>query len=220
MIIFVLFLGFRYFDVPYGEEIVYIGREKDTQRDIIRKIWTEDGLVCAIQHHLDETDLFLLVKIYKDSLYTHYVEKHSKGEKVLLEVRKGGEICVNIKGKNKKVKTPQVFDRHTLFEVFRFYNFNDPENMEIPLYVPEYKTIKANLSYAGIDTLDTKIGKLVCHHLKMRIGGLGGFISKLIGRPLNFDFWYLAEYPHYLVKFTDGKQGEIVIKAIKATGKL
>ncbi len=213
--ILLIFLGFKMFNIEGKETIRYRGYEKKTERDILRSVWFEDGLVCATQAHLDESNLFLVVKVYQDSLYTSYVEKHKKGRLVLKEKREKGKIKVNLEGRKKEVSNPRVFDRHTLFEVLRFYDFENPEKMEIPLYVPEYKTVKASVEYVGIDTVSTPLGKIASHRLRLRILGLGGLISRLIGRPLDFDFWYAKDYPHYLVKFTDGKQGKIIIKRIE-----
>lgn len=211
MLIFLALLaGFRTFHIPKKEKIHYIAYEKGKFTPIVREVWTENGFVLSSHKHLDESSLSLNVKIFQDSLYTFEVEKYKKNKKVLEEKREKNGIKIVIDGKKKMIKKSQVFDRHTLYEVFRFYNFSNPKKIEIPLLVPEIGVIPAELSYHGKDTVDCPLGRIECYKLSLKIKGIWGIVAR---HP--FEFWYNTKYPHYLIMFSHGKDRYTKIKAIE-----
>ncbi len=218
MTILYLFLFFREFKTPAHEKIVYQGYDRGTTREIVREFFTEDSFYTAIQHHLDETDLTMKVRISKKDFSTLLVYKKTEGKEAYFLKKKDNYYVFRLNHKKwKRLNRNRIYDRHTLFEVFRFYPFENPETIEFPLYEARYgMVVKGICEYRGIDTVKTFMVEIECYKLVLKIEkGVLGAMAKALLRGRELQFYYEKKLPHRFIKWTDGKDGAIIIKRIE-----
>ena len=213
-----LFFFFKDYSLPEYERIVYQGYDKGTTREIVRDFYVKEDHYRVVQHHLDKTNLTMIVKISKKDFSTYSVYKKTENKEVynLIKDEKGYIFRLN-KGRWKKLKKKVIYDRHTLFEVFRFYPFSSKETIEFPLFEAKYgMVVKGVCKYEGEEVVETPMGKIRCYKIIFSIEkGIIGSIVKTLLKGREFQFFYEKESPHRLVYWTDKKDGYIIIKRIE-----
>jgi hypothetical protein len=141
---------------------------------------------------------------------TLYVNKLVKG-KWELSIEQQKKFMVNFKGKKASYneKGP-VYDRHTLDNALRGFEYSAKFAQRIRLNVPELMVINADLSVVGSETINAPVGDIMCWKILMEPRVL--IIKK------KFYFWIEKEFPHRCVKYTDSS-GNNVILLIKYSGQ-
>lgn len=193
--------------IPNNEFTVYHAFEKGKVVPIERKITLENN--CYRIEHTDTTGLLVISLIDTQSLKTVKVEKFRWGKPTLMVACDSTHIFIEDLLRNKRrrlsVRGP-VYDRHTIFEVFRGFPFNEKKKVEFPLLLPdldfilgpELGVITAVVTLEKEEVIETLFGKIECYKLTMAPKGVIGLVYKK-----RFYFWYSTAPPHILILYED-----------------
>jgi hypothetical protein len=203
------FAAFSFHDpqIPNDELTLYHAFEKGKVVPIERKITVENN--CYRTEHTDTTGLKVISFVDRQSLKTVRVEKFRHDKPTLRVVCDSAGITVEDLQKNRKHRfnhSGPVFDRHTVWEVFRGFPFLDKKSIEFPLLVPELSVVTAVVSLEKQEIIDTDFGRVECYKLTMAPKGvIGWFYNK------RFYFWFSCIPPHLLILYrdSDGRETKI-----------
>ncbi len=200
------------------EKKVYIGYDKGTTRDIERTVISKDtNYVYATQKHIDKTKIYLKIVMSKEDLSTVSVYKEREGkEEYFLKRLSDTLYYYRYKGKEHYLKTKApIYDRHTLIELFRFYNFTHPEKTTFPLFEVSYgKIVKAYVFLESRDTIKTMRKKFLCYKLVFKLkNAFLNTVVKILSKGRRFEFYYNVVGTHPLVYWTDHKDGYMKLKS-------
>lgn len=196
-------VGFAYLfqdpPIPNNEFSAYLAFEKGKVVPIERTITVEND--CYRTEHTDTTGLRVISIVDRQTLGTVKVEKFRHGKPTLTVNCDSAGITVRDL-RNKKTRRFRhpgpVFDRHTLWEVFRGFPFREGKSVEFPLLVPELGVITAVVRFDRKETIDTDFGTIECCKLTMAPKGVVGW---MYGK--RFFFWYETGAPRRLVLYGD-----------------
>lgn len=199
LVIVLAALSFQNPKIPNNEFTLYHAFEKGKVVPIERTIGIENN--CYRTEHTDSTGLLVISVIDMQSLKTVKVEKFRWGKPTLRVVCDSTGIIVDDLQKNRTRRihhSGPVYDRHTLWEVFRGFPFKDKKSIEFPLLVPELEVITAVVSLEKQELIETDFGKIECFKLKMAPKGVIGLLYSK-----RFYFWYSTIPPHSLIVYQD-----------------
>jgi hypothetical protein len=204
-----LFLEFSDPQIPDGELSLYLATEKGIITPIERRITHSDSGYLTV--HRDTSGLEVQSFVDCKTLKTIWVRKFRDGSLTLEERCDSIGVLVKDLAKNRARRFRHqgpVYDRHTLFEVFRGFPFAAGDREIFSLVVPEFRIIGAEAKLLGKERLKTPWGEEECYKLEMKPRGLIGFLARKY-----FHFWYSLKSPHHLVLYQDSDGREIRLQA-------
>lgn len=204
-----LLVGFSDPRIPDQEVNLYLATEKGVTTPIERLITrTPEGYLTV---HRDSSGLEVQGLVDLQTLRTIWVRKFRNGRQTLEVVCDPTRVVVKDLIKNRARDFPhsgQVYDRHTLFEVFRGFPFAAGGKYSFPLLVPEFRIIGAEVELTGRELLNTPWGEEECYRLEMAPRGLIGLLMRK-----RFYFWYSCRPPHHLILYKDSDGREVRLTA-------
>jgi hypothetical protein len=156
------------------------------------------------------SDRVIDVILDSTDLRTLYVNKSVKG-KWELSIEQQKKFMVNFKGRKASYdENGPVYDRHTLDNALRVFDYDEKFKRRLRLNVPEFMVINADLSVVGSETVNAPVGNIECWKILME--------PRVLIIKRKFYFWIEKEFPHRCVKYTDSS-GNNLILLIKYTGQ-